>query len=241
MPCPRFYCPDAVLEAGLRVRLTDQARHHAGRVLRLVAGDAVTLFDGRGRRATGPIEFSGADAWITAAETGETPRNPVRITLLQALVSPEKMDWIIEKGVETGISGFAVAPAERSVTRLSGERLERRLRHWKDVAASACEQCGSDWMPDIRFFGSLERALAECRGDHAWILSPAAAGPMELSGIREAAFAVGPEGGFSPAELESARALGWRDARIGPRVLRTETAGLAAAVMAGTLSGDLLG
>ena len=138
---PRFYCPDATFVLHEKCVLPEKARHHAGRVLRMRAGDTATLFDGKGMEATGPIAFEGKDGFIVVESlTRSTVESPVRMRLVQALVSPEKTDWIIEKAIETGISEIVLVPAARSVTKLTAERAAKRLAKCVDIAAGAAEQ-----------------------------------------------------------------------------------------------------
>ena len=237
MSAPRFYCPQAEFVIGQKTLLPEKARHHAGRVLRMVAGDAAILFDGRGLEASGPIAFEGRDAWITVESIARTANeSPVAITLVQAMVSPEKMDWIIEKAVETGVSRIVAVPAARSVTRLSGERLQKRLAHWVETAVSACSQCGRAVVPEIEAM-SLARAL-EIEAQARFILAPGSTSAPKLTKLSSVVFAVGPEGGFDEAEIAQALEAGWQSALIGPRVLRTETAGIVAATLANAASGD---
>ena len=174
--------------------------------------------------------------------TDRTAESPLAITLLQSLVAPEKADWIVEKAVEAGISEIIFMPAERSVTKLAGERLEKRLARLTDIARSAAEQCGRNVVPLVRAVPSLEAGFKTVSGDVKFVLAPgadASAASSMLPGLLSVAFAVGPEGGFSAREIELAAAHGWRPQLLGPRVLRTETAGLAAAIWAQTLVGDL--
>lgn len=236
---PRFYCPEAVFTRGEKCLLPEKARHHAGRVLRMKAGETAVLFDGRGHEASGPIAFEGKDAFITveSVRTIDT-ESPVRMRLVQALVSPEKTDWIIEKAVETGVSEIVLVPAARSVTKLAGERMEKRLIKCADIAAGAAEQCGRAVVPSVRFL-RLEQALA-LPDEARFILAPGAEAAPKLSGLSSCTFAVGPEGGFEEAEIALAQQLGWQCALIGPRVLRTETAGIVFASLVGAASGDLL-
>ena len=238
MAAPRFYTPEADFVVGNRTYLTDKARHHAGRVLRMVAGDTALLFDGCGNLASGPIAFEGKDAYITVnAVSRPNVETPVAITLVQALVSPEKMDWIVEKAVETGVSRIVVVPCARTQIKLAGDRLEKRLQHWRDVAISATEQCGRNTVVDVTFMKQAE-AFAGIRADRRFMLAPGAQQGAHLSGAHSAAFAVGPEGGFSPEEIACAVEAGWQCALIGPRVLRTETAGIVAATLANAAAGD---
>lgn len=243
MAAPRFFidAPDDAFAK--RVVLPAKTAKHAGRSLRLAAGEAVQLFNGSGKLWTGVIGFSAQEAWVDI-ERCETPavEPPLRVTLLQSFVSPDKTEWIVEKAVETGVSEICLAPAARSVTRLSGERLEKRVARLKDIAVAAAEQCGRNVVPTIRAFASLEAALQAADAELKLVFSPgadAAARPLGLvPGCLSAAVAIGPEGGFSPEEIALAQTFGWAPQLLGPRVLRTETAGLAAAVWLQTLAGD---
>lgn len=236
---PRFYTPQAQFEIGQKTLLTKEARHHAGRVLRMVAGDRATLFDGAGLEADGPIAFEGADAWITVQNIRRPDcESPVAMTLVQALVAPEKMDWIVEKAVELGVVRIVAVPARRSVTKLTAERLTKRIAHWTDVAVSACEQCGRAVVPTIEYM-PLTQALESVTADARLMLAPGAQSKPSLANLHSAAFAVGPEGGFDEEEIALASSLGWTSTLMGPRVLRTETAGIVAASLIGATSGDL--
>jgi 16S rRNA (uracil1498-N3)-methyltransferase len=240
MTSPRFLVR-TVLAAGTTIELPAAASHHARRVLRLRAGDALTLFDGVGneyaaRFAPDPVNASRSEA--TIAGGGPVDREPrLRITLVQALSAQEKLDWLVEKAVELGAHRIVLAPAARSVVRLDGARRERRLERLREIAAAACCQCGRNRIPEIAIADGLEAALrAGADARSRWVLDPAsptallrgfASGAPE-PGVEAASLAVGPEGGYTDAELALARALGYSGARLGARVLRTETAGLAA-------------
>lgn len=237
MATPRFYCPDTVFTIGKKVLLPEKARHHAGRVLRMVAGDTALVFDGKGNEALGPIAFEGKDAWITVTEIRQSQtESRLEITLVQALVSPDKLDWIVEKAVECGVKHIVVVPAVRSVTKLSGERLVKRLEHCKEVALSAVSQCGRAVVPTLEFM-SFEKALG-MKAQERYILAPGSDKAPKLTDLKSVIFAVGPEGGFDEKEIELAQTCGWQCALIGPRVLRTETAGIVAATLANAASGD---
>ena len=199
MADPRFYTPQARFEIGGKALLTEQARHHAGRVLRMKAGDRAVLFDGDGMQAAGPIHFEGKDAWIVVQSVCRPEvESPVAVTLVQALVSPEKMDWIIEKAVETGVSRIVVVPAKRL---------------------------------------SFDKAL-RLQADARILLAPSASTPPKAQGLSSCLLAVGPEGGFDDEEIQAALDNGWQCALIGPRVLRTETAGIVAVTLINAASGD---
>ena len=157
MAAPRFYVEvetealDKALAEQAEVVLPPKAAHHAGRALRLRTGEETVVFNGTGRQWRGRIRFDQDGAYV-ALDAVETPEvePPVRMTLVQALVSPEKLDWIVEKAVETGVSEIVLTPAARSVTKLTGERLEKRLQKLRDIAVSAAEQCGRNVVPEIR-------------------------------------------------------------------------------------------
>lgn len=235
---PRFYCPGATFVLHEKCVLPEKARHHAGRVLRMKAGETATLFDGKGMEASGPIAFEGKDGFIVVESlTQSTVESPVRMRLVQALVSPEKTDWIIEKAVETGISEIVLVPTARSVTKLTAERAAKRLAKCTDIASAAAEQCGRAVVPSISFM-PLAQAL-ELEDEARFILAPGAASAPKLSGLTSCTFAVGPEGGFDDAEIALACEKGWQCALIGPRVLRTETAAIVFASLVGAASGDL--
>lgn len=237
MATPRFYCPDTIFTVGERALLPEKARHHAGRVLRMVAGDTALLFDGKGNEALGPIAFEGKDSWIVVNDIRQShTESPIEITLIQALVSPEKLDWIVEKAVECGVKRIVIVPAMRSVTKLSGDRLTKRLEHFKDVALSAVSQCGRAVVPTVEFM-PFEKALG-LSAQARYILAPGSDKTPALTNLKSVIFAVGPEGGFDEKEIELALENGWHSALIGPRVLRTETAGIVAVTLANAASGD---
>lgn len=237
MALPRFFVDRTDADFCGTIELPPKAAHHAGRALRLAAGEIVALFNGSGRVWTGPVSFDGKRAFVTIEE--ETPddrESPVTMTLVQAQVTPEKMDWIVEKATELGVARIVLVPAQRSVTKLSGDRLEKRLEKCRETVRAACEQCGRNRLPEVVAL-SLKEAFA-LEGDLKLILAPGAQRGMRTEKPRSVLFAVGPEGGFAPEELQAAEEAGWRPTLLGPRVLRTETAGLAAAAWINALYGD---
>ena len=237
MALPRFFVDRPDADFCGTIGLPPKAAHHAGRALRLAAGEIVALFNGSGRVWTGPVSFDGKRAFVTIEE--ETPddrESPVTMTLVQAQVTPEKMDWIVEKATELGVARIVLVPAQRSVTKLSGDRLEKRLEKCRETVRAACEQCGRNRLPEVVAL-SLKEAFA-LEGDLKLILAPGAQRGMQTEKPRSVLFAVGPEGGFAPEELQAAEEAGWRPTLLGPRVLRTETAGLAAAAWINALYGD---
>ena len=232
MALPRFFLdlPDDF--DGPEAVLPPKTAHHAGRTLRLAAGEPVEVFNGRGGLWRGAL----------GGKAPSTTESPLAVTLVQSFVSPEKTDWIVEKAVELGVARVILTPAERSVTKLAGDRLEKRLQKLAETAKAACEQCGRNLIPEIKAAPNLKAALEAADADVRLMLAPGALQPAALlKDARSVAFAVGPEGGFSERELALGDELGWSRALLGPRVLRTETAGLAAAVWAQTVAGDFPG
>ncbi len=245
MSSPRFYCSEP-LHAHQILTLPEALAHHV-RVLRLAAGSQITLFDGRGGEYSGVLDFNGKVASCALAE--HTPKEAElagQITLLQGLPSGDKMDWVIEKAVELGVSRIIPVAAQRSVLQLSGPRLEKRLLHWNKIIESASEQCGRNRLLQIESPLTLEKALLEPTQDSrllcdpegaiefkAWLTSPQA----NLHTNPALTLMVGPEGGWSPQELDCAHRHQVQCVRFGARVLRTETAALAMVAAATALLG----
>lgn len=237
---PRFHCPFP-LAPGAQVELPDAAAYHALKVLRMKAGDSVILFDGRGgewrAELLGAKVSSGETARATVRELCDrTVESPLPITLVQALPSGDKMDWVIEKSVELGVAAIQPVAAKRSVVRLSAERMARRVAHWNAIASAACEQCGRNHVPVVAPVLDLPQYLAGAKlqneAQNALRVLLAPEGTASLRALARPGgpviIMVGPEGGWEAGELQAAKAAGFQAMRLGPRVLRTETAGLAA-------------
>ncbi|MCD0503013.1 16S rRNA (uracil(1498)-N(3))-methyltransferase [Bordetella petrii] len=232
MPLPRFFC-DTPLSAGARLPLPDTLAHHAVRVLRLRDGAAIVLFNGQGGEYAATLEIDGKSAW---AQLGaHDPREAElagHLTLVQGLPSGDKMDWVVEKAVELGARRVVPIQAQRSVLQLSGARLDKRVAHWARIALAASEQCGRNQLMRVDAPMPLA-AWLEQPADGLRLLCHPEAGPSladALSaqpGLRRLCLLVGPEGGWSDAELALAARHGVQAVRYGPRILRTETAGLA--------------
>lgn len=229
----RFYLPSA-LAPGAEAELPAAAGHHAARVLRLAAGAAVTLFDGRGGEYAGRIvRVDGARVRVAVgAHRAVECEAPVHVTLAQGISSGERMDYTLQKAVELGVAVLQPLATARSVVRLSGERAERRMEHWRQVVAGACEQCGRNTVPEVRAIATPAVWLAGQTGAEGAVrltLAPDAARSLSaLAPAARAVLAVGPEGGFDSGERALLAGAGFEGVRLGPRVLRTETAALAA-------------
>ena len=236
----RFHCP-LCLEAGAAFVLPDEAAHHAMRVLRLRYGESVHIFDGEGAEFTAVLTEMGGKPGVLLGERVTGSREaPLAVTLVQALAVADKMDWIVQKAVEIGVSRVQPVDAERSVLRLAGERGAKRVEHWRQVAVSAAEQCGRARLCEVGEVRSLPQWLAQGSGGARWILTPEGGTPLSAMPRPDAGVSllVGPEGGWSEKEVAAALAAGCQPVRLGPRVLRTETAGVAAVAAMMALWGD---
>lgn len=241
MAAPRFFI-DCELACGSELTLPEPVTHHAVRVLRLRDGDCIVLFNGRGGEFAASVRLDGKRAAARVERFDPVEReSPLNLTLVQAWVAAEKLDWIVEKATELGVARVVLAPAERSVVRLQGERRERRLAHLRRIAVAACEQCGRNRVPDVIAAETLAAALGASGSAEKLILAPETETALAPAApAAPTALLVGPEGGFTPQEIAAACRLGCRPVRLGPRVLRTETAGLAALATLQALRGDLL-
>jgi len=211
-------------------------------VLRLVAGDAVTLFDGRGTEYSATITRAGkAGVDLTVHDRRAVSReSPLVVTLAQGISSGERMDYTVQKAVELGVVAIQPLLTARSVVRLAQERAHKRMAHWRAVTISACEQCGRNFIPEINGLCDFSRWLGRSPGGLRLLLSPRA--QVRLHDLARPAGGVlllaGPEGGLSPEEENAAVNTGFQAVRLGPRVLRTETAAVAALAAMQTLWGD---
>lgn len=242
MSIPRIYLPQP-LASGTTVQLDARAQRHAVRVLRLQAGDSLILFNGEGGEYHATLEDSRREgAQVSLREFNDREReSPLDIALLQGVARGEKMDLILQKAVELGVSRVVPLATERSQVKLSGERLDKRMQHWRGVIIHACEQCGRNRLPELAELQDLNAVLAaHGPGRLGLLLDPTAdRGPHGLAGTRALSLLIGPEGGLSASERDQARSAGFQGVRLGPRILRTETAGLAALAALQCLYGDL--
>lgn len=241
MNLPRFYCREA-LSPGAHVELPEPVARHAVRVLRLPPGAPMILFDGRGGEYLAHIERIERDrVYAELAAWRDIEReSPLRVTLVQALQAGEKMDFTIQKAVELGIRDIVPVESRRSVMRLAGERAAKRGAHWQGVVASACEQCGRNQVPIVAPLEKLERWLARpAPAGLRLMLAPDAEQTLaDIPPASEVQLLIGAEGGLDPQEMIAARQAGFMPVRLGPRILRTETAGLAALAVMQALWGD---
>jgi len=241
---PRFYC-DQPLAIGRLIELPAETARHAIGALRLRAGEAVTLFNGDGAEYAGTLEHQGKGAAVRLTGRAQPQRESnLHVTLAQGISSGERMDLTLQKSVELGVAAIQPLMMRRSVVKLSGEKTEKRLRHWRGVVIAACEQCGRNVIPPVAeiqdFMPWLHLTKSQADAPQRYLLDPEAetslrdlpapAGPILLL--------AGPEGGFDPAERNAAVAAGCQRVRLGPRILRTETAALAAIAAMQAVWGD---
>ena len=240
---PRFYCPFGIKE-GTLAELPEAIVRHL-QVLRMAPGDPLELFDGKGgvfRATLASLDKRRAHASIGRHDPVEVEL-PFALTLAQGLPEGSKMDWIVEKAVELGVHALQPLAAQRSVVRLAGERADKRRAHWEAIVASASEQCGRNRLAQVAPLESFERWVAAPSPAARILLSPRGTQSMAAWAAtvapQDVVLMVGPEGGFSREEEDLALANGALALTMGPRVLRTETAGLAALAALSALWGGM--
>jgi 16S rRNA (uracil1498-N3)-methyltransferase len=235
---------DLPLSPGRRVALPEDAANHLVRVLRMQAGDTCVLFNGDGRDFSATLVSAnkrGVEADVGAA-TAVDNESPLRIALVQGIARGEKMDWILQKATELGVASVHPVQSDRSEVKLEGERALKRLAHWRSVVVSACEQSGRARIPDVAAAQPLDALLREgLPSTRRFLLDPEAGASIATMAALEGdcVLAVGPEGGWSPRDRQALHAAGFEGLRLGPRVLRTETAGIAAIAALQARFGDL--
>ncbi len=241
----RIHVPATLARDGV-VELPASNGEHLVRVLRMQVGQSLTLFNGDGRDHAAEIvriDKNRVLVRVTSAGIDIAAESPLRITLAQGIARGEKMDWIVQKATELGVHRIVPVVTERTEVKLDADRAQRRLTHWQAVVVSACEQSGRSVVPVVAPPIKLADWLARL-GDEAGVrlsLDPQSTlMPRELDlGGRTATLIVGPEGGLAMNDLGLLAQAGFRGMRLGPRILRTETAGIAAISAMQTLFGDL--
>ena len=234
---------DRPLAVGATVDLPEDAAAHLVRVLRLREGDACVLFNGDGHDYDARIVATGkrgTEVEVLAARV-VCNESPLRITLLQGMARGEKMDWVLQKATELGVARILPVNSERSEVKLDAQRADKRLAHWREVVIAACEQSGRAHLPEVAAPQPLPAAAA-MRDGRGFILDPFAGASLSRlpdATLQACTIAIGPEGGWSPRDREQLVAAGFEGLRLGPRVLRTETAGLAAIAALQARFGDL--
>jgi 16S rRNA (uracil1498-N3)-methyltransferase len=245
MSIPRFHVDTDIGagDVGREIALPAPAAHHALRVLRLTTGDALTLFTGAGGEfAATLVGADKRDAWVLLSAFSTVEReSALAVTLVQGIAANDAMDLVVRKAVELGAAAVQPVVAARSARFPADERGRKRLAHWRQIAVAACEQCGRNRVPPVHEVADLDEWLAaRATTRPGFVLDPAAnigiaAAPAPESSVD---VLVGPEGGLTSEELARAKRAGFTAVRMGPRILRTETASLAALAAINTLWGD---
>lgn len=246
MRITRIYTPQT-LTLDAQITLEPSASAHLVKVLRLRAGAVVVLFNGDGFDYQAELISPRAEVAQLQihSRTPGARESPLRVTLIQALCRGEKMDWVLEKACELGVHAIVPVSSERSEVHLSPERAAKRREHWQRVVLSACEQSGRAYVPEVAPLKELSQHLAESNDPALrWVLEPGGA-PLAslpgLSGAQAITVAVGPEGGWSDRDLAQLQHARFTAVQLGPRILRTETAGVAVLACLQTLAGDFAG
>jgi 16S rRNA (uracil1498-N3)-methyltransferase len=244
---------EAALTSGSRVELPPETASHLAKVLRARSGDEITLFNGDGREFSGAIEtVRGSRVSASVGDGRAVDReSPLNITLVQCVPRGDRMDLIVQKATELGVARIVPVLSQRSVVRLDKGQSQSKAIHWRAVAVSACEQCGRNRLPLIEAARPLLSFLGESMpGDGPRLVfepesagraraAAQAAGGAAATAIVDAQVAIGPEGGFASDELEAFRVAGFSRVGLGPRVLRAETAAIAAMVWLQARFGDM--
>jgi 16S rRNA (uracil1498-N3)-methyltransferase len=241
---PRLYVEREL--DGSTLELDESEAHYLGRVLRLRHGDRLVVFNGRGAERTATVDSvqrRGATL-VLAAVHAPLPESALDLTLLQALPKSDAMDLIVQKATELGVRALAPVYTQFSVVKLDTERSERRVDHWRKIARSACEQCGRHTPPDILPPRNLAEALeALPAAPERLALDPSAQRNLTERTLPQSGLvlAIGPEGGFGATDWRRLDAARFSRVTVGPRILRVETAALAACAIAQSQWGDLRG
>lgn len=223
------------------VELDEMAANHLARVLRARLGDPVTLFNGDGFNYHGRVTDIAKRRVIVTLESQSNPENesPLASHLGLCLSKGERFDWAIQKATELGVTEITPLFSERVDVKLPSDRLARKLGHWQQVVVSACEQCARATVPTVHTPTGLHEWVSQVSADAKLVLHHHQPAPLQAQNPRSVALLVGPEGGLSEPEVSLAEAAGFDRLRLGPRVLRTETAPAVALSVMGALWGDL--
>ncbi|OGT47618.1 MAG: 16S rRNA (uracil(1498)-N(3))-methyltransferase [Gammaproteobacteria bacterium RIFCSPHIGHO2_12_FULL_41_20] len=243
MPASRIF-QATPFQVNTVIVLDKPASHHLMRVLRVNVGEKVTLFNGQGGEYHARIQHMDkhhVTAWVEAHIPHEV-ESPLRLHLAQGIARGEKMDYIIQKAVELGVHCITPLLTERCTVQLDATRREKRLAHWRSIIVSACEQCGRNQLPNIAEPEQLTAWLASVQTTMRFVLSPHVAETLPShfpEAAKEALLLIGPEGGFSDAEMQRVYQYRFIPLNLGPRILRTETTSVAAIAVLQNRYGDM--
>ena len=241
MRITRVYAP-APLATGRSVALTPSGATHLAKVLRVRVGDAVNIFDGAGNEFGAIIETLGKSVGVRVGERASgAAESPLNITLIQGISRGERMDWVVQKATELGVSTIVPVITARSVVKIDRQQAAKKHEHWRQIMIGACEQCGRNVLPALAQPLTLSQQLsAPANAARRYLLDPL--GLQSFSGqstAQSVELLIGPEGGLDDAEIAAAKLAGFVGVKMGPRVLRTETAAVAALTLLQGMWGDL--
>lgn len=242
MRIPRIY-QAGPLTLGQKLELDKTAAHHLTRVLRMQDNDKLIIFNGEGGEFNAHIGLQGKQVYAQLDQFNDRdPESHLNITLLQGISKGERMDICIQKAVELGVKKIVPVISQRTVVNIKGERSDRKLQHWQGIIINACEQSGRTRIPQLIEPLKLDDALALSSLGFKLTLSPDAdTGLPELTTTtNDIALLIGPEGGLTTQEIRQAQSHGFQTVRMGPRILRTETAAIAAITALQVLRGDMI-
>jgi 16S rRNA (uracil1498-N3)-methyltransferase len=241
MAAPRIHTEQA-LSAGMALRLEEGPSRHLCGALRLQPGDQVVLFDGNGGEFSARLEsLDRKQVWLQVVEHQAIEReSPLPVHLGIGISRGDRFDWVVQKATELGVAQISPLLSERVEVKLKGERAEKKLQHWQQIAISACEQCGRNRIPTIHSLQKLTGWTQQVDGDCKLVLHHRGQQSLtRLTPPAKLALLIGPEGGLTEQEIEQAQQQGFAPLTLGPRVLRTETAPLAALAIVQQLWGDM--
>jgi len=236
---------DQTLQANSEIELDKRCSHHLSTVLRARIGQAVELFNGDGNNYQGQLLSTGKKTMVAIAQCIENDvESALSITLIQAIARGDKMDGIVQKATELGVSVIQPVYTTLSIAKLEPARALKKQAHWQSVVISACEQSGRSKLPNVLPIQTLDHYLRSCESapanEQRWVLSPAAQKTINnIDSITDASVLIGPESGFNADELHAATNAGFEELQLGPRVLRTETAGPASIAILQARFGDM--
>jgi len=236
---------DQALQPEQEVQLDKRSSHHLSTVLRASVGQSVQLFNGDGKNYIGSITSTGKKTTVAIDSVMENNfESSLHITLVQAVVRGDKMDGIIQKSTELGVNAIQPVYTTHAISKLDASRAEKKQAHWQGVVISACEQCGRSQLPTVYPVINLSQYLDSCNKPNTneirWILSPTATpSSHQHANIQSISLLVGPESGFDNEEIQAASTAQFIPLKLGPRILRTETAGPASIAILQAQFGDM--
>jgi 16S rRNA (uracil1498-N3)-methyltransferase len=239
----RIYQPIELI-CGTAVELDAKASHHIASVMRAKVGEYLTLFNGRGGEYRSVIEKIHKRNIICQIEefNSNEVESPLELYLAQGISRGEKMDYVIQKAVELGVKKIIPLLTERCTIKLDEDRSAKRFQHWQSIIISACEQSGRNYLPELLPPMTLENSFYSIQADHRFVLAPTVSGKLKETGIQSTQrviVLIGPEGGLSEREISQACQQGFLPLNLGPRILRTETAAVAAITALQCIFGDM--